>query len=72
LAQLEGSKGLRLTSESIIGAILEEVPKEGEDLKFQGSALIALASSKEEVLEKLKEDVYVKNGVWDLSKVWLK
>ena len=52
--------------------MLEEVPKEGEDLKFQGSALIALASSKEEVLEKLKEDVYVKNGVWDLSKVWLK
>jgi len=51
------------------GALLEEVPKEGEALKIQGSAVIALASSKEEVLEVLKNDIYAKNDVWDLSKV---
>ncbi len=52
-----------------IGALLEEVPKEGEVLKFQGSAMVALASSKEELLEVLKNDIYAKNEVWDLSKV---
>jgi len=53
----------------LTGAILEEVPKEGEGLKFQGSAMVALASSKEEVLEQLKADIYAKNEVWDFSKV---
>ena len=51
--------------------MLEEVPKEGEGLKFQGSAMVALASSKEELLEKLKSDIYAKNEVWDFSKVRL-
>jgi hypothetical protein len=31
--------------------------------------MIALAASKEEVLEKLKADIYAQSGVWDLSKV---
>ena len=53
----------------ILGALLEEIPKEGEGLKFQGSAMVALASSKEEVLEKLKSDIYAKSEVWDFSKV---
>lgn len=48
---------------------MEEVPKEGEGLKIQGSAMVAVASSKEEVLEQLKNDVYAKNEVWDFSKV---
>lgn len=52
-----------------IGAILDEVPKEGEQLKFAGSAMVALASSKEEVLEILNNDIYAKNEVWDFSKV---
>jgi hypothetical protein len=51
--------------------LLEEVPKEGEPLKFQGSTMIALASSKEELLEVLKDDIYAKSEVWDLSKVGL-
>ncbi|RFU23568.1 hypothetical protein B7463_g12771, partial [Scytalidium lignicola] len=50
------------------GAILEEVPKD-DNLAFQGSTLIAWASSKEEVLEKVESDVYAKNNVWDLSKI---
>lgn len=54
-----------------LGGLLEEVPKEGEGLKFQGSAMVALASSKEEVLEKLKSDIYAKSEVWDFSKVSL-
>jgi hypothetical protein len=49
--------------------LLEEVPKEGDALKFQGSAMVALAGSKEEVLEVLRNDIYAKNEVWDLSKV---
>lgn len=31
--------------------------------------MLALAESKEEVLEKLKQDTYWKSGVWDESKV---
>jgi hypothetical protein len=31
--------------------------------------MVALASSKEEVLEFLKNDIYAKNEVWDFSKV---
>jgi hypothetical protein len=38
-------------------------------LKIEGSAMVAYASSKEEVLERLKEDIYAKSGVWDFSKV---
>lgn len=48
---------------------MEEVPKEGDGLKIQGSAMVALASSKEEVLEALKRDTYAENNVWDFSKV---
>ncbi|KAN0108090.1 hypothetical protein V8E51_007832 [Hyaloscypha variabilis] len=51
------------------GAILDDVPKEGEQLKFRGSAMVASASSKEEVLEILKNDIYAKSGVWDLEKI---
>lgn len=31
--------------------------------------MIALASSKEEVLEQLKNDIYSKSEVWDFSRV---
>ncbi|KAL3424939.1 hypothetical protein PVAG01_04220 [Phlyctema vagabunda] len=51
------------------GAYLEEVPQEGAALKIQGSAMIALAETKEEVLEVLKSDVYSENDVWDFSKI---
>ncbi|EKG21408.1 Dimeric alpha-beta barrel [Macrophomina phaseolina MS6] len=51
------------------GGFLEDVPKEGEPMKMLGSAMLAWASSKEEVLEKLKKDVYTENRVWDWEKV---
>lgn len=31
--------------------------------------MVALASSKEEVMEQLKNDVYAKSEVWDFEKV---
>ncbi|OJD28801.1 ycii-related domain protein [Diplodia corticola] len=51
------------------GGFLEDVPKEGEPMKMLGSAMLAWAATKEEVLEKLKRDVYTENQVWDWSKV---
>ncbi|RDL37813.1 Uncharacterized protein BP5553_05246 [Venustampulla echinocandica] len=51
------------------GAFLEEVPKEGEGMKMLGSCMIASASSKEEVMEALKKDIYAQSGVWDLNKI---
>ena len=50
------------------GALLDEVPAEGDALKINGSAMVALASSKEEVLAQLKKDVYGENEIWDFSK----
>ncbi|KAH8821143.1 hypothetical protein F5884DRAFT_76107 [Xylogone sp. PMI_703] len=50
------------------GALLEEVPKD-DNLAFQGSTVVAWAATKEEVLERLKNDVYAKNNVWDFSKI---
>lgn len=49
--------------------MLEDVPKEGSPLKINGSVMMAVASSKEEVLEKIKKDVYADKGVWDMDKV---
>jgi len=48
---------------------LEEQPKEGTPLKFKGSAMLVGANSREEVIERLKRDVYVTNGVWDWEKI---
>lgn len=49
--------------------MLEDTPKEGEALKIKGSVMMALAETKEEVLEKLKADVYAKGEVWDFNQV---
>lgn len=51
--------------------MLEKVPKEGEGLKIFGSAMMAHAASKEEVLEAIKKDIYFKSNVWNLEKVCL-
>ena len=55
------------------GALLDEEVKDdghgGEGLKINGSVMMALAESKEEVLAALKEDVYSTAGVWDWEKV---
>ena len=58
---------LLLTSE--LGALLEEVPEEGGPLKINGSTLVCVAASKEEIIEILKKDIYSESGVWDFSKV---
>jgi uncharacterized protein YciI len=42
-----------------------------DSMKFAGSTLVVVAKSREEVLEMLNGDVYVKNGVWDMDKVGL-
>ena len=49
--------------------MLSEVPKDGEGLKMIGSAMMAHAASKEEVLEMIKKDIYTESGVWNLEKV---
>jgi uncharacterized protein YciI len=51
------------------GAMLEEPIKEGETPQMKGSACLIGAKTKEEVMERMKQDVYVKDGVWDLEKV---
>lgn len=51
------------------GATLDQPIKEGEKPQINGSVMLALAESKEEVLNALKEDVYFKSGVWDWDKV---
>ncbi|KAF1997528.1 hypothetical protein P154DRAFT_524732 [Amniculicola lignicola CBS 123094] len=51
------------------GAMLKSQPKEGEAPSMLGSAMLIGARSEEEVLERLKKDVYVTGEVWDWEKV---
>lgn len=51
------------------GASLEEPIKEGETPKMNGSVMIAQADTKDEVLEKIRNDIYYTSGVWDESKI---
>ncbi|KAL5118339.1 hypothetical protein ACEQ8H_003688 [Pleosporales sp. CAS-2024a] len=53
------------------GAMLEEPIREGDagPPKMKGSAMLIGAKTREEVLERLKKDVYVEKGVWDVDKV---
>lgn len=51
------------------GAMLDEPVKEGEGPKIKGSVMLAVAESKEEVLEALKKDVYAQGKVWDMDNV---
>ena len=48
--------------------MLNNVPAGDGTLDFKGSALTALATSKEELLQKLNEDPYAVHGVWDMEK----
>lgn len=49
--------------------MLEEEQKSGEGLRINGSVMLALAESKEEVLKALQEDVYYKRNIWDRNKI---
>lgn len=48
-----------------VGAIYHDVDK----TKFAGSTYHIMAESKEEILDFLRQDVYYKHGIWDLSSV---
>lgn len=54
-----------------VGAVLEDMPPDDEvsSMKFYGSTIMVVAESKQAVIDLLKDDVYVKSGVWDLEKV---
>lgn len=51
------------------GAMLEEPIKEGVPPKMTGSVLMCVADTKEEVMERVKKDVYYTSDVWDKEKV---
>lgn len=51
------------------GAMLEEPIKEGVPPKMKGSVLMCVADTEEEVLERVKRDVYYTSDVWDKEKV---
>ena len=49
--------------------MLDEQPEGGKTPNMNGSALVAVAESREEALRFVKEDVYTTQGVWDVEKV---
>ena len=49
--------------------MLEEPIKEGVPPKMKGSVLMCVADTEEEVLERVKKDVYYTADVWDKEKV---
>ena len=49
--------------------MLEEPIREGVPPKMKGSVLMCVADTEEEVLERVKRDVYYETGVWDKEKV---
>ena len=51
------------------GALLDEEIKGDKTPQMNGSVMMALANSKDEVLAALKEDIYSTSGVWDWEKV---
>lgn len=51
------------------GAIYKELDSDGNPQGFAGSSFNLIADSQEEVLEFLKQDVYAKQGIWDLDNV---
>lgn len=53
----------------ITGAVLNSLPESSDPstFDFAGSAVIAVAETKEEVIAQLKEDIYYANGVWDVE-----
>ncbi|KAI0206932.1 hypothetical protein F4808DRAFT_454843 [Astrocystis sublimbata] len=56
------------------GAVMNEKPESDDATKFSfyGSTLICVASTKEEVLEVLRKDIYATTDVWDVdnAQIW--
>jgi len=54
------------------GVILSETPENVTDptsWDFAGSTMVVKAASREEIVDLLKNDIYVREGVWDLEKI---
>ncbi|EMD68354.1 hypothetical protein COCSADRAFT_33285 [Bipolaris sorokiniana ND90Pr] len=68
---LEGMKGDREDFWLWGGAMLEEPIQPGDTNppKMKGSACLIGAATREEVVERLKNDVYVQGGVWNWDEV---
>ncbi|KAL2134098.1 hypothetical protein VTI74DRAFT_985 [Chaetomium olivicolor] len=51
------------------GAVLNEIPTSDDPstFSFAGSTLVVVASSREEIKEVLRKDVYAQSGVWDVE-----
>ncbi|KAK4104533.1 hypothetical protein N658DRAFT_492632 [Parathielavia hyrcaniae] len=51
------------------GAVLNDVPttENPSTFSFAGSTIVMLASSREEIKEVLRQDVYAQSGVWDVE-----
>ncbi|KAL4873143.1 hypothetical protein BDV12DRAFT_192637 [Aspergillus spectabilis] len=65
---LEGVKALAHAGKVVVGgAMLESHPAEGETPSFKGSMLICVVDKEEEAWEIIRNDIYVKSGVWDLD-----
>lgn len=56
-----------LTRTLLEGATVAHPPVGDEQKAFNGSCVVARATSKEEVVAQLKEDVYAKAGVWNVD-----
>ncbi|EMD96544.1 hypothetical protein COCC4DRAFT_150068 [Bipolaris maydis ATCC 48331] len=68
---LEGIKADREDMWLWGGAMLEEPIQPGDTNppKMKGSACLVAAATREEVIERVKKDVYVEEGVWNLDEV---
>ena len=47
--------------------MLNSHPSEGETPSFKGSMLICTVEEEEEAWELIRNDIYVKSGVWDVD-----
>lgn len=48
---------------------MSDIPREGETPPMIGSVMLGYAESKEELLKRLKDDIYTTGDVWDWNKV---
>lgn len=48
--------------------MLNAHPADGETPSFKGSMMMVIAENEAQVLELLKNDIYVKSDVWDMEK----
>ncbi|KAL8795689.1 MAG: hypothetical protein Q9195_001927 [Heterodermia aff. obscurata] len=65
----DGSNAHAFRSPCILGAILSEPISDPQKPQMTGSVMLAVAESKEDVVQQLKEDIYFKSGVWDWDRV---